>query len=36
MLSATPLNGTCVHLMPFCLAICSIVMCRLVPAPGVP
>ena len=34
--SALPLKGTWVHLMPCCLAICSIVMCRLVPAPGVP
>src|SRR3954464_11838885 len=33
MLSAPPLNGTCVHLMPLSLAICSMVMCRLEPAP---
>ena len=34
--SALPLNGTWVHLMPRLFAICSMVMWRLVPAPGVP
>ena len=36
VVSDVPLKGTCVHLMPCCFAICSMVMCRLVPAPGVP
>ena len=34
--SDVPRNGTWVHLMPRCLASCSIVRCKVVPAPGVP
>src|SRR4026208_1982547 len=36
LVSAAPLNGTCVHFAPVCLAICSTPVCRLVPVPGVP
>ena len=36
MLGAAPLCGTCTHLMPCLNAISSIVMWRLVFAPGVP